>query len=68
MPAAAEASALSSQLTNCPDCQADLAVLRIIPGRAGAEYWTMRCTRCGGIYLDIVGTRSETKSGAESPN
>jgi hypothetical protein len=29
-------------------------VLRIIPGRAGAEYWTMRCTRCGGIHLDIV--------------
>ena len=33
---------------------APLAVLRIIPGRAGAEYWTMRCTRCGGIHLDIV--------------
>ncbi|XIA66677.1 hypothetical protein ACFIOY_12455 [Bradyrhizobium sp. TZ2] len=29
-------------------------MLRIIPGRAGAEYWTMRCTRCGGIHLDIV--------------
>jgi hypothetical protein len=29
-------------------------VLRIIPGRAGAEYWTMRCTRCGGIHLNIV--------------
>jgi len=29
-------------------------VLRIIPGRAGAEYWTMRCTHCGGIHLDIV--------------
>jgi uncharacterized Zn finger protein len=54
MPAAAEASAQSSRLTNCPDCQADLAVLRIIPGRAGAEYWTLRCTRCGGIHLDIV--------------
>ena len=40
--------------TSCPDCQAELAVLRIIPGRAGAEYWTMRCTRCGGIHLDIV--------------
>ena len=22
--------------------------------RAGAEYWTMRCVRCGGIHLDIV--------------
>jgi uncharacterized Zn finger protein len=39
---------------NCPDCSASLAVLRIIPGRAGAEYWTMRCTRCGGVHLDIV--------------
>ena len=42
------------QLSNCPDCSAALAVLRIIPGRAGAEYWTMRCTRCGGVHLDIV--------------
>jgi uncharacterized Zn finger protein len=41
-------------LSNCPDCSASLAVLRIIPGRAGAEYWTMRCTRCGGVHLDIV--------------
>jgi uncharacterized Zn finger protein len=41
-------------LSNCPDCSASLAVLRIIPGRTGAEYWTMRCTRCGGIHLDIV--------------
>jgi hypothetical protein len=29
-------------------------LLRIIPGRAGAEYWTMRCTDCGGIHLNIV--------------
>ncbi|MEO8322085.1 MAG: hypothetical protein ABJA75_05105 [Bradyrhizobium sp.] len=43
-----------ARLTNCPDCDAALAVLRIIPGRADAEYWTMRCTRCGGIHLDIV--------------
>jgi uncharacterized Zn finger protein len=42
--------------SNCPDCSASLSVLRIIPGRAGAEYWTMRCTRCGGIHLDIVKT------------
>jgi uncharacterized Zn finger protein len=41
-------------LSNCPDCTASLAVLRVIPGRAGAEYWTMRCTDCGGIHLDIV--------------
>ena len=24
------------------------------PAARGAEYWTMRCTRCGGIHLDIV--------------
>jgi hypothetical protein len=30
-------------------------VVRVIGGRrAGCEYWTMRCTRCGGIHLDIV--------------
>ena len=52
--ATAISSAQPSRLTNCPDCQADLTVLRIIPGRADTEYWTMRCTRCGGIHLDIV--------------
>ena len=41
-------------MSNCPQCSAALAVLRIIPGKAGAEYWTMRCTKCGGIHLDIV--------------
>jgi hypothetical protein len=30
----------------------------VISGRAGAEYWTMRCTRCGGIHLDIVNAQS----------
>ena len=38
----------------CPDCNASLVVLRVIGGRAGCEYWTMRCTHCGGIHLDIV--------------
>jgi uncharacterized Zn finger protein len=41
-------------LSNCPECDAGLAVLRVIGGRAGAEYWTMQCTECGGIHLDIV--------------
>ncbi|MBA2402051.1 MAG: hypothetical protein H0V72_25820 [Bradyrhizobium sp.] len=41
-------------MSTCPQCSASLAVLRIIPGKAGAEYWTMRCTKCGGIHLDIV--------------
>lgn len=47
-------SASAAVLSNCPQCDAQLAVLRVIGGRAGAEYWTMRCTRCGGIHLDIV--------------
>jgi hypothetical protein len=42
-------------LNNCPECDAELALLRIIPGRA-AEYWAMRCTGCGGIHLNIVET------------
>jgi uncharacterized Zn finger protein len=44
----------STVLSNCPQCAADLVVLRVIGGKAGAEYWTLRCTRCGGIHLDIV--------------
>ena len=50
--------------SNCPDCNAQLALLRIIPGRAGAEYWTMRCTRCGGIHLDIVNSSSTSPAPA----
>jgi hypothetical protein len=48
-----------SARSNCPDCEASLAVLQVISGRAGAEYWTMRCTRCGGIHLDIVKASAE---------
>jgi hypothetical protein len=40
--------------SNCPDCDGRLRVLRVIGGRAGAEYWTMRCIRCEGIHLDII--------------
>jgi uncharacterized Zn finger protein len=47
----------SAVLSNCPQCDAELAVLRIIPGRAGREYWTLRCTKCGGIHLDTVNPR-----------
>jgi uncharacterized Zn finger protein len=43
-------------LSGCPECDAPLAILRVIAGRAGSEYWTLRCTRCGGIHLDIVKT------------
>ena len=52
---AAVASPLSRNVrTDCPECRGSLAVMRVIAGRAGSEYWTMRCTRCGGIHLDIV--------------
>ena len=44
--------------TDCPECRGSLSVMRVIPGRAGSEYWTMRCTRCGGIHLDIVNPRN----------
>ena len=49
-----EISSAATVRSNCPDCEGQLRVLRVIGGRAGAEYWTMRCTKCGGIHLDIV--------------
>ena len=60
--------------SRCPDCAGDLAVLRVIPGRANSEsrteYWTMRCTKCGGIHLDILKAAAgpaerQAESGAE---
>jgi uncharacterized Zn finger protein len=44
--------------TDCPECSGGLAILRIISGRAGSEYWTMRCTSCGGIHLNIINPRT----------
>jgi hypothetical protein len=32
--------------------------MRVIGGRAGSEYWTLRCVRCGSIQLDIVHPRT----------
>jgi uncharacterized Zn finger protein len=49
-----EISSAAAARSNCPDCDGQLRVLRVIGGRAGSEYWTMRCIRCGGIHLDIV--------------
>jgi hypothetical protein len=43
-------------LPDCPQCRAQLAIMRIIPGKS-SEYWTLRCTGCGGIHLDIVNPR-----------
>ena len=53
-------------MSNCPECRASLVVLRIIPGRGGAEYWTMRCVRCGGIHLDIVQAASSAPAAQDS--
>ena len=47
-------SVLTNVLSCCPQCDAELAVLSVIAGRAGSEYWAMQCTECGGIHLDIV--------------
>ena len=66
-PSSTQAQPSSSQvMSNCPQCSASLAVLRIIPGKAGAEYWTMRCTKCGGIHLDIVKADSPAVTGQDS--
>jgi uncharacterized Zn finger protein len=46
--------------SQCPECRGGLAVMRVIGGKAQTEYWTLRCTRCGGIHLDIVKLRAET--------
>ena len=47
-------SALAMVLSCCPQCDAELAVLSVIAGRAGSAYWAMQCMECGGIHLDIV--------------
>ncbi len=41
-------------LSYCPQCDAELAVLSVMAGRAKSEYWVMQCTECDGIHLDIV--------------
>jgi uncharacterized Zn finger protein len=53
--------------TDCPECRGILAVMRVITGRAGSEYWTMRCTRCGGIHLDIVNPRTSASLHDNAP-
>jgi uncharacterized Zn finger protein len=52
-------AARSPVRSSCPDCKGRLTVLRIIPGRAASEYWTMRCVGCGGIHLDILKPMAE---------
>jgi uncharacterized Zn finger protein len=46
--------------SHCPECRGDLAVMRVFGGKAQSEYWTLRCTRCGGIHLDILKPQAET--------
>jgi hypothetical protein len=66
-PTPAHATAARS---HCPDCNGALSVLRVIPGGAKfeaksefrSEYWTMRCTKCGGIHLDILKAKSQLQS------
>jgi predicted Zn finger-like uncharacterized protein len=48
--------ALAAVLANCPLCDTSLVVSHIIPGPAGLEHWTLRCTRCGHIHQDAVDT------------
>jgi hypothetical protein len=48
--------------TDCPDCRGGLSVMRVIGGREGSEYWTMRCVSCGGIHLDIVNPRTNPRT------
>lgn len=44
-------------MANCPECDGELDVLKVIGGRGGCEYWAMRCTECGDVHLDILETR-----------
>jgi uncharacterized Zn finger protein len=64
-----DAKTAAAVRSNCPECDAGLKVLSIISGRAGSEYWTMRCTKCGGIHLDIVkGSAPSPSSPSPSPS
>ena len=39
--------------TDCPQCGGQLVVMRVIGARE-ADYWTLRCVRCGAIHLEVV--------------
>ena len=55
------------ELPDCPQCSTPLVVQRIIPGRAGLEYWTLRCTKCGDIHLDAIDRSSPPHRRSTSP-
>jgi uncharacterized Zn finger protein len=66
MSRAPEPSSRTTPRPRCPRCQASPTVQRIIQGRPGVEYWTLRCTKCGNIYetqVHIESFRSEPKAG-----
>ena len=44
--------------SQCPDCTGSLAVLKVMGGSAGSQYWALRCVLCRGIHLDILNPRS----------
>jgi len=57
MPSLEVVPTTSTQLLSaCPECSGGMALLKIIPAAqaAAAAILDMRCTRCGGIHLDIV--------------
>jgi len=61
-----EPSSRITQRPRCPRCQASPIVQRIVPGRPGVEYWTLRCKKCGNIYdaqVDVEPMQSEPKAG-----
>jgi uncharacterized Zn finger protein len=62
-----KSNSIQPVISNCPQCEARLAVVRVIPGRSGCEYWTLRCTRCGGIHLDIIRAAAAALSTEQQP-
>jgi uncharacterized Zn finger protein len=66
MSRAPEPSPRTTQRPRCLRCQASPTVQRIVQGRPGFEYWTLRCTKCGSVYdtqVHIEPMRSEPKAG-----
>lgn len=45
---------MSTVLSRCRHCNGELAVLSVINGRAGLEYWALQCIACHGVDLDII--------------
>jgi transcription elongation factor Elf1 len=39
-----------TQRPRCPQCQSQMRIQSVAPGRRGFEYWTLRCTKCGLVH------------------